>query len=102
MLLDVVISLLPVTVFAFIAWPLGALKNVLISLAVMELAELIFVLVTHQMPVDLKKHSLIERIKYGLGYYRITNFLAAMVSALIFALILAISLAEYLGCDSAL
>ena len=42
MLLDVVIALLPVVVFAFIAWPLGALKNVLISLAVMELAELIY------------------------------------------------------------
>ena len=88
MLLDVVIALLPVVVFAFIAWPLGALKNVLISVATMELAELIFVLVTHTMPVDLKKHSLGERIKYALGYYRMSNFLAALVSALIFAMIL--------------
>ena len=31
MLLDVVIALVPVVIFAFIAWPLGALKNVLIS-----------------------------------------------------------------------
>ena len=88
MLLDVVIALLPVVVFAFIAWPLGATKNVLISVATMELAELIFVLVTHAMPVDLKKHSLGERIKYALGYYRMSNFLAALVSALIFAMIL--------------
>ena len=88
MLLDVVIALLPVVVFSFIAWPLGALKNVLISVAVMELAELIFVLVTHGMPVDLKKHSFIERLKYGFSYYRLSNFLAALVSALIFAMIL--------------
>ncbi|MCR5693027.1 MAG: RnfABCDGE type electron transport complex subunit D [Bacilli bacterium] len=95
MLLDVVIALMPVTVFAFIAWPLGALKNVLISVAVMEIAELVFVLVTHPMPIDLKKHSLIERIKYGLTSYRLSNFLAALVSALIFALILPASTSWY-------
>ena len=95
MLLDVVIALLPVVIFAFIAWPLGALKNVLISVGVMELAELIFVLVTHPMPVDLQKHSLIERFKYGIASYRLSNFLAALVSALIFALILPASTSWY-------
>ena len=95
MLLDVVIALLPVVVFSFIAWPLGATKNVLISVAVMELAELIFVLVTHPMPVDLQKHSLIERFKYGIASYRMSNFLAALVSALIFAMILPASTSWY-------
>jgi electron transport complex protein RnfD len=95
MLLDVVIALLPVVVFSFIAWPLGATKNVLISVAVMELAELIFVLVTHPMPVDLQKHSLVERFKYGIASYRMSNFLAALVSALIFAMILPASTSWY-------
>ena len=95
MLLDVVIALLPVVVFSFIAWPLGATKNVLISVAVMELAELIFVLVTHPMPVDLQKHSLVERFKYGIASYRMSNFLAALVSALIFAMILPVGASWY-------
>ncbi len=95
MLLDVVIALLPVTVFAFIAWPLGALKNILISVAVMEFAELIFVLVTHSMPVDLQKHSLAEKLRYSLSHYKMSNFLAALVSALIFALILPASTSWY-------
>ncbi|MBR4811552.1 MAG: RnfABCDGE type electron transport complex subunit D, partial [Bacilli bacterium] len=95
MLLDVVIALLPVVVFSFIAWPLGATKNVLISVAVMELAELIFILVTHPMPVDLQKHSLVERFKYGIASYRMSNFLAALVSALIFAMILPASTSWY-------
>lgn len=95
MLLDVVIALLPAMVFAFIAWPLGALKNILISVAVMELAELIFVLVTHSMPVDLQKHSLAEKLRYSLSHYKMSNFLAALVSALIFALILPASTSWY-------
>ena len=95
MLLDVVIALAPALIFAFIAWPLGALKNVLISIGVMELAELIFVLVTHPMPVDLQKHSIIERFKYGIASYRLSNFLAALVSALIFAMILPASTSWY-------
>ena len=88
MMLDVLISLLPVVVFAFISYPLAALRNVLISVLTMCLAEFCFVLIKNRIPYDGEKHKFSEHWKKGISAYRLSNFLVPAVSAVIFALIM--------------
>ena len=62
--LDVLIALLPVVVAAFVYYPIAALRNILISVAVRELCEFVFVLIYHRIPYDGNKHSLAEHFKH--------------------------------------
>ncbi len=72
MLLDVVIALLPTLIFAFIVYPLDALRIVPLSIFTFELCEFLFVLITKK---DYKAFNLV-------------NALSALISALIYSLML--------------
>ena len=62
MMLDVVIGLLPVIIFAFIFSPLQTLRNVLCSVLTMELCEFVFVLIQNRIPYDGTKHTFKEQL----------------------------------------
>lgn len=85
--LDVLIALLPVVVAAFVYYPIAALRNILISVAVRELCEFVFVLIYHRIPYDGNKHSLAEHFKHAIGCYTIDNAMVPLVSGVIYALI---------------
>lgn len=87
MMLDVVISLLPVVIYAFIIAPVAILRNLLISIATMELCEFIFVLIMNRIPYDGSKKTLKEQLQNGIKAYRLSNFMVPLVSAIIYALI---------------
>ncbi len=72
MLLDVIIALLPTLIFAFIVYPLDALRIVPLSILTFELCEFLFVLITKK---DYKAFTLV-------------NLLSALISALIYSLML--------------
>lgn len=88
MLTDVLISLAPVSITAIVVYGLDALRNLLISTAVMALAEFVFVLITNRIPYDGTKHSVKEQFLHGCKAYRIHHALAPIVSGVIFALIM--------------
>ena len=88
MMIDVVIGLLPVVLFAFIAAPLAALRNLLVSIATMELAEFVFVLIMNRIPYDGQKHTMKEHFMNAIGKYRLSNVTVPLVSAIIYALIM--------------
>ncbi len=88
MMIDVVIGLLPVVLFAFIAAPLAALRNLLVSVATMELAEFVFVLIMNRIPYDGQKHTMKEHFMNAIGKYRLSNVTVPLVSAIIYALIM--------------
>ncbi|MFA6829593.1 MAG: RnfABCDGE type electron transport complex subunit D [Bacilli bacterium] len=85
---DVCIALIPVIIYSLVVYKLFALRNILLSVAVMELCEFIFVLIQNRIPYDGEKHSLKENLQKGVQAYHRENFLAPLVSALIFALIM--------------
>lgn len=87
MMADVLIALLPVVIFGFIASPLPVLRNLLISIAVMELCEFVYVLIMNRIPYDGTKKTIKEQFLHGVKAYRLSNFTVSMVSAVIFALI---------------
>jgi len=95
MLIDVLIALLPVTVFAFVVFRLDALKNILISFATMELIEFIFVLIISRKSLDVTKLTFKESLLYRIKKYKLSNFLSALISSLIFALIMPASASWY-------
>ncbi len=70
MLLDVIIALAPVCIFAWVVYPLDALRIFPLSIATMLACELIFVLIT----------------KKSIKEFKMQNLLSAMVSALIYSL----------------
>ena len=88
MMMDVVIGLLPVVIFAFIAAPLATLRNLLVSIATMELAEFIFVLIMNRIPYDGKKYTFKDHWKNAISKYRLSNVTVPLVSAIIYALIM--------------
>jgi Na+-translocating ferredoxin:NAD+ oxidoreductase subunit D len=88
MMIDVVIALLPVMIFSLIVFKVDALRNMLLSVATMELCEFVFVLIMNRLPYDGKKHSFKEKITHALAAYSPTSFLVPLVSALIYSLIL--------------
>lgn len=88
MLGDVIIALLPVSIMSLIAFTYAAMRNILISVAVMVLAEFVFVLITHRIPYDGNKHSLKEQLRNGVKAYRLYHLLGPVVSGMIFALIM--------------
>ena len=88
MLIDVLVSLSPVSITAIIVFGLPALRNLLISVAVMMAAEFVFVLIMNRIPYDGTKHTFKEQFLHGCKAYRIHHILAPIVSGVIFALIM--------------
>lgn len=87
MMLDVVIGLLPVIIFAFIYSPLQMFRNLWVSILTMELCEFVFVLIQNRIPYDGTKHTVKEQLLHGVKAYRLSNFMVPLVSAMIYALI---------------
>ena len=88
MLGDVLIALAPTAVMAIVVFGLAAFRNLAISVAVMCLAEFVYVLIRNRIPYDGKKHTFKEQWKAGVSKYTINNFLAPCLSGVIFALIM--------------
>lgn len=116
MMLDVIIALSPVIIFALCVYKLAALRNLLVGAGTMILCEFVFVLVTNRLPIDLSRKETIKneflskkprnsfvlfftplivslisfsrQIKNGVAHYRLANFLVPLVSGLIYALIM--------------
>ena len=89
MMVDVLIALAPTLIFSFIVYPLKTLIFYLISVAIMEGAEFVFVGLKNMMPADGQKHSFKERFAYAYkGKYNQNNVLTAAISAIIFTLIM--------------
>lgn len=87
MMLDVVIGLLPVIIFAFIYSPLQMFRNLWVSILTMELCEFVFVLTQNRIAYDGTKHTIKEQFLHGVKAYRLSNFMVPLVSAMIYALI---------------
>lgn len=87
MMIDVLIGLLPVVVYAFVIAPVAILRNLLISIATMELSEFVFVLIMNRIPYDGTKKTIKEQFLNGVKNYRLSNFIVPLVSAVIYALI---------------
>ncbi len=86
MMLDVVIALIPVIVFSFVAWGLKALMIIGISIVTWVGCEAVYVGIRNQFPKSTDKHPFKEKIKHAYSAYTINNLLAPLVSALIFAM----------------
>lgn len=85
MMLDVIIALLPVIVMSFVYYPLAALRNILVSVAVMVFSEMCFVMIMNK--AKLKDGEKYQPLK---GYTR-EHVIVPIVSALIFALIMPVA-----------
>ena len=88
MLGDVIIALIPVIVMAVVSYGLLAVRNLLIPVAVMSLAEFAFVLIMNRVPFDGAKHSAKEHFLKGIKAYRPYHLLGPVVSGLILGLIM--------------
>ena len=88
MMIDVIIALIPVVIFAFIQYGLNALKLFSISIVTMLLAEFVFCFITLQEPYDGAKKTFKNRLKTCVSKMTINNITAPLISALIFALIM--------------
>ena len=89
MMVDVLIALAPTLIFSFVIYPFKTLTFYLISVAIMEAAEFVFVGLKNMMPADGQKHSFKERFTYAYkGKYNQNNVLTAAISAIIFTLIM--------------
>ena len=96
MMTDVIIALLPVTVFAMIQNGWASVYVLLISLAAMVGSELIANMLI-KWPKDMKFKQLFSKDGFAKvkATYTINNFLAPIISALIYALILPAGCAPY-------
>ena len=89
MMLDVVIALLPVVIFSIVVYQWHAVKVLGISIATMLLSEFVYVGLRNKMPNDGQKHSFKEKFEYAYkGHYSTANWIAPLVSALIFSMIM--------------
>jgi|GEM_PF-256075 len=87
MLLDVLVALLPVIAMAVVYYPFETLRNLGVSVLTTEVLELVGLLMMKRIPYDGKKHSFGERMKHSFSAYRLSNFLSALVTGLIYGLI---------------
>lgn len=94
MMADVLIALLPVTVFSIVVHRWKAVIIIAISLIVMILAEFVYFGIKNKMQYDGTKHTFKEKFKVAYSKYTINNILAPAVSAVIFAMILPASTAD--------
>jgi electron transport complex protein RnfD len=88
MMIDVLIALLPVVVFALIKYTWHAAVNLLLSWFTMCAAEFVSVLIKNWGPKDGMQHSFSAKFKYACSGYSINNALVPLVSATIFALLM--------------
>jgi len=88
MMLDVIIALSPVLVFALVKYTWHAVVNIVLSVLTMCLAEFVFVLIKNWGPKDGQKHPFKEKFLNAVKGYGINNFLVPCVSALIFAMLM--------------
>lgn len=89
MMLDVVIALLPVVIFSIVVYQWHAVKVLGISIITMILSEFVYVGLRNKMPNDGQKHSFKEKFDYAYkGHYTHANWIAPLVSALIFSMIM--------------
>lgn len=96
MMVDVLIALAPTLIFSFIVYPLKTLIFYLISVAIMEAAEFVYVGLRNMMPADGQKHSFKERFVYAYkGKYNQNNVLTAAISAIIYTLIMPVGAPIY-------
>ncbi len=84
MLLDVIIALAPVVIFSYIAFRLYALRNLAIPVAVMLLAEYIFVFIRFKPKEGKKTFQMLFQPKV-IGF-KMYNLLSAIISGLIYGL----------------
>ena len=88
MMIDVLIALAPVVIFAIVKYSWHAVVVELLSVFTMCLAEFVFVLIKNWGPKDGQKHSLKEKFSTAIKGYGINNFLVPCVSAVIFAMLM--------------
>ena len=88
MLGDVIVALLPTVVMAVVAYGWLAVRNLLLPVAVMTLAEFVFVLICNRVPYDGERHSLKEHFLRGVRAYRPYHALGPAVSGLIFGMVM--------------
>jgi hypothetical protein len=88
MMLDVLIALAPVVIFAIVKYTWHAVVVELLSVFTMCLAEFVFVLIKNWGPKDGQKHSFKEKFSTAIKGYGINNFLVPCVSAVIFAMLM--------------
>lgn len=88
MMIDVLIALLPVVVYALVKFTWHAAVNLVLSLATMLAAEFVFVLIKNWGPKDGEKHPFIEKFKFAIKGYSINNLLVPSVSAVIYAMLM--------------
>ena len=87
-MIDVLIALAPVVIFAIVKYSWHAVVVELLSVFTMCLAEFVFVLIKNWGPKDGQKHSLKEKFSTAIKGYGINNFLVPCVSAVIFAMLM--------------
>jgi electron transport complex protein RnfD len=88
MMIDVLIALAPVVIFAIVKYTWHAVVVELLSVFTMCLAEFVFVLIKNWGPKDGQKHSFKEKFSTAIKGYGINNFLVPCVSAVIFAMLM--------------
>ncbi len=89
MMVDVLIALAPTLIFSFVVYALNTLITLSISLAIMILAEFVFVGLKNMMPKDGLKHSFKERFLYSYkGKYNQNNIITPAITAVIYTLIM--------------
>ena len=89
MMVDVLIARAPTLIFSFVVYPLNTLITLSISLAIMILAEFVFVGLKNMMPKDGLKHSFKERFLYSYkGKYNQNNIITPAITAVIYTLIM--------------
>ena len=88
MMLDVVIALSPITIFSCVMYGWSAIYVLLISIAIMLLSEAVFVFLTNKPEYNGAKLTFKEKLKEAFSHYTINNFLAPLISAIIYSLIM--------------
>lgn len=88
MMLDVVIALMPITIFSCIMYGWNGIYVLLLSIAVMLASEAIFVYIVNRPKYDGTKKTFKEKIKEAYSHYTINNFLAPLISGIIYSLIM--------------
>ena len=88
MMLDVVIALSPITIFSCVMYGWSAIYVLLISIAIMLASEAVFVFLTNKPEYNGAKLTFKEKLKEAFSHYTINNFLAPLISAIIYSLIM--------------
>lgn len=90
---DVLIALAPTLIFAFVVYPISTLSTLLLSLFIMNAAEVIFVGLKNFKPKYEVQASFFSRFTTAIKEkYTINNALSASISAVIFTLIMPVGM----------